>query len=740
MAALRPSLLPLLACAVLTGCGWSQPAPSILLVTLDTTRADRIGCYGYAKAETPALDSLAASGVRFDRAYAQAPLTLASHASLLTGTYPATTGLRINADAILSTGVHTLAERLKPEGYRTGAFVSSFVLDSTFGLDRGFDRYDDDLVRGRVSRHFELERPANLVTDAALGWLDEPSKAPFFAWVHLYSAHAPYAPPEPFRSRHTDPYDGEIAFADSQLRRLLDWVESKGQSERTIVIVAADHGESFLDHGEPEHGLFVYDTTIRVPLVVAWAGKVPAGTSAASVQLVDVYPTVLELLGQRADPQASGASLAAALRGAALGDRTAYGESLYSERGYGWAPLRYVVRGALKLIEAPRPELYDHDADPGETDNRAERQASDVASLRASLLEIEGRITPAEPGSTSLNPEVAEKLRSLGYVGTSGGTPSGVPVSGDPIDPKDRIDVYRDHARAFDLLRARQYKAAATVLEGLIARSPESYVLHEDLGMAYLSLNRLDEALHSYETSLLHVPDDPDRMWGHAEVLRRLGRLDEAIAAFQQATVRWTSLGEAYLGLALCHVSRNDFAQAYEPAKKYAELTPGSKLALGNLANVCLALRKYDEAVAAASQLVDIDGKSVEGHYVRWEALRAARKPLEAIEALRHSRDSLPADWLLTCSLAWMLAVTPDSGGEPGEAVRLAQICVQQNPRHPRSYDVLGAAHAERGSYADAVKAARQALALAEGPQAAPARQAIQARLSLYDAGQPFRE
>ncbi len=744
MAALRPplALVVLLAAAALAGCAPSEPPPNILLVTLDTTRADHLGCYGYDKAETPALDALAAAGVRFERAYSQAPLTLASHASLLTGTYPATTGLRINADATLSTGVHTLAEQLKPAGYRTGAFVSSFVLDATFGLDRGFDTYDDGMWRGRVSRHFELERPANLVTDAALKWLAEPSAKPFFAWVHLFSAHAPYAPPEPFRTRHANPYDGEIAFADSQLKRLVDWIESKKLRERTIVIVAADHGESFLDHGEPEHGLFVYDTTVHVPLVVSWSGRLPASVASGDVQLLDIYPTILELIGRPADAQASGASFAAALRGEALPERIVYGEGTYSERGYGWAPLRYVVRGPLKFIEAPKPELYDHDADPGELDNRVDRQPEDVAALRAKLLEIEARIRPAEPGSTSLDPEVAEKLRSLGYVGMSGGKTSNVPVAATPRDPKDMLDVYRGHGEAFGLLGSRQYEAAAKLLESLIAKSPESLVLHEDLGMAYMSLNRLDEALRAFEASLLHVPDDPDRMWGHAEVLRRLGRLDEAIAGFQQATVRWPSLGEAYLGLSLCYVARNEFAQAYEPARKYAEITPGSELALGNLANVCLVLKKYDEAVAAANQLIQIDGKGTEGHYVRWEALRAAGKPREAIAALRESRDSLPADWLLTCSLAWMLAVTPDTGEADAadQAVRLAQMCVQRNPRHPRSFDVLAAAHAARGSYADAAKAAHKAIELAVGPQAAPVRQAIQARLALYDAGQPFRE
>jgi len=740
MARLRLPLLVLLASFALLACSGGGARPNVLLITLDTTRADRLGCYGYAKAQTPALDALAASGARFEHAYAQVPLTLASHATLLTGKYPATTGLRINADAKLPQGVRTLAESFQERGYRTGAFVSAFVLDSTFGLDRGFEVYDDNLVRAGASRHFEVDRSGDAVTDAALAWLDGAKAERFFAWVHLYDPHAPYRPPPEYRARFADPYDGEIAFADSQVRRLLDWLDGAGLRENTLVIVAGDHGESFLEHGEPEHGLFVYDTTIRVPLILSWPGNVRAGAvSTANVQLLDVYSTVLELVGAPADRSAAGSSFAAGLRGETLPERTVFGESTYPQHGYGWAPLRYLVRGDLKYIDAPRPELYDRRADPGETDNRLDQLPNDAATLRASLLELTERIEATAPEPAELDAEAQAKLRSLGYV--SGSSADAAASSG--RDPKDMVDVFVGHDRALVLLGNRRYEEAAALLEGLLVRSPESIALNEELGTAYLSLNRLDDALRAFETSLRHTTDDPDRMWGHAEVLRRLGRTDEAIRGFEQAVARWPSLGDAYLGLALCHVSRGDFARAYEPARKHAELAPGSILALGNLANVCLALHKYDEAVATADRILELDARSTEGHYVRWEALRAAGKPREAIAALRDSRSALPSDWLLTCSLAWMLAVTPDAGGEPGagdEAVRLAQTCVKLNPHHPRSFDVLGAAHAARGSYADAAKAARQALALAEGPQAAQARDAIEARIALYDAGQPFRE
>jgi tetratricopeptide (TPR) repeat protein len=479
-----------------------------------------------------------------------------------------------------------------------------------------------------------------------------------------------------------------------------------------------------------------------VPLILVWPKHIAPSVQTANVQLLDVYATVLDLVGAKADPTAPSSSFAAALRGETLPDRIAYGESLYPMLGYGWAPLRYLIQGDLKYIEAPRAELYDRRVDPGETDNKLDKEPR-AAELRASLRDLVSRTDIHPPEAPELDAEAQAKLRALGYVGGAAASAS-TNTSPSGRDPKDMVDIYVGHDRAIVMIKQRRYQDAATLLESLLQRSPESLALYEELGTAYLSLNRLDDALRAYETSLRQVSDDPDRMWGYAEVLRRLGRTDEAISRFERAIARWPSLGEAYLGLSLCYGSRADYAKAYEPARKYAELTPGSKLALGNLANFALGVHKYDDAVETATKLIALDRHWAEGHYVRWEALRAAHKPAEAIAALRDSRESLPSDWLLTCSLAWMLSVTPPAKGSEAatgdEAVRLAQTCVKLNPKHPRSFDVLGAAHAARGSYADAVKAARQALALAAGPQATQARDAIQARIALYDAGQPFRE
>jgi arylsulfatase A-like enzyme len=295
---------------VASGCGGSTGrgggTPNVLLITLDTTRLDRLGCYGHTGGTSTAIDGLANAGIRFEQAYAQVPLTLPSHASMLTGTYPGVNGLHVNGSSSLGASLPTLAESFSVNGYRTGAFVSSFVLHRVFGLARGFDHYDDDLAGSGGSSAFEIERPADEVTGVALDWLGASQDQPFFAWVHYYDAHVPYRPPQEFRSRFDDAYDGEIAFMDSQIGRLIAWLEQQDLRDDTLIVVAADHGESFDEHGEPQHGLFVYDTTVRVPLILSWPARLAAGVTVEQpVRLVDLFPTVLELMGWNTDPERS---------------------------------------------------------------------------------------------------------------------------------------------------------------------------------------------------------------------------------------------------------------------------------------------------------------------------------------------------------------------------------------------------------------------------------------------------
>jgi choline-sulfatase len=421
--------------------GAAMPRPSnVLIVSLDTTRPDRLPAYGYQSASMPALDRLAREGAVFERATTVAPLTLTAHTSLFTGLYPTRHGVRDNADAPLDRAHPTLAEILKGHGFRTAAFVGSSVLDKDRGLSRGFDVYGD-IGAADARTPGRLRRPGNEVVDAALAWLDAAANSPYLLWVHLYDAHAPCRPPEPYRSRYAaDPYEGAIAFADSQMARLLGALDARHQLDQTAVVVVADHGESLGQHGEDEHGIFVYDSVMHIPLLVRMPG-VAARRISSVASLVDVMPTILDALGI-APVSTDGVSQVPAMRGrAANADRSIYTESLYPQR-FGWSALRALRDGRFKLIDAPRPELYDLEADPFEEQNiYAERRvvATAMASRLAAFTESRG---PARAEAARVPPELRARLASLGYVGSA---PRVHQATG--RDPKDFIAEYNQIGR-----------------------------------------------------------------------------------------------------------------------------------------------------------------------------------------------------------------------------------------------------------------------------------------------------
>src|SRR5438093_12246839 len=377
--------------------------PNVLLVTIATLRADSLGCYGRAAAATPTMDALAGRGVRFATAVAHVPLTGPSHASILTGRTPLGHGFRDNGGYVLLPHAKTAAEQFRQAGFRTAGFVSGFPLDRRFGFDRGFDTYDDHLPRGNDPRRTPyVERLGDATTDAALRWLAgpaPPSGAPFFLWVHYYDPHAPYEPPGTLAQRfRTAPDDGEIAFVDVQLARLLRALDEgePGRLGRTLVLVTADHGESLGEHGEGTHGLFVYDATLRVPWIMAGPGLDPGRVASTVARGIDVLPTLLDYAGLAPAPGIEGRSLRPAAEGREMSDAPAYAESLYAEREFGWAPLHAWRTARFKLIDAPRPELYDLDADAGERTNRVAELPDRAAELRRPLqAALSASATPA---------------------------------------------------------------------------------------------------------------------------------------------------------------------------------------------------------------------------------------------------------------------------------------------------------------------------------------------------------
>jgi len=509
-----------------------RDGPNVLLVTIDTLRADRVGAYGARDVATPTLDALAARGVLFERAMAAVPLTLPSHASLLTGQYPATHGVRHNAVFVLGAEAETVAERFADAGYATGAVVGAAVLDAEFGLRQGFEAYDAELPKERATAAGFYERPAGEVTDRALAWLAE-QRGPFFLWVHYYDVHANWTPPEPFKTRfQRHPYDGEVAYVDHELGRLLGALEQKKRLANTVVAVTSDHGEGLGEHGEESHTYFIYDTVLHVPLILAGPG-LPAGRRVAPVAPnTGLAATLLALVGAKPLARADVGDLAPMWRqqpASAPGE--AYAESLAGELDHGWAPLHGVRSDRFHYIRAPRPELFDVVADPHQRHNLLPSDRPEhVAAVKTGEARIDALLAgSAAPEPLAVDAETRAQIEALGYV-----VPDGKAVK-TGADPK---DVHALASVAFDslalLFAKRHEEAEKLALKGLEVM-PGSSQLHDILARVYLAMRRPALALpHAVEAARLN-PQYGDFHAQVAYVHLLLGDLPSAVASFEQA-------------------------------------------------------------------------------------------------------------------------------------------------------------------------------------------------------------
>lgn len=588
---------------------------NLLLVTLDTTRGDRIGCYGYEGAETPVLDALAKQGARVADAVSPVPMTLPAHASVLTGEYPPRHGVRSNGTYRLAEDRATLTKRLKERGYRTAAFLGAFVLDRRYGLARDFDVYEDrfePVPSGAGPAHdhaLNPERAADRVVDAALAWFSAEAPAgagsPWFAWVHLFDPHAPYAAPEPFRSRFArSPYDGEVAFMDQQLGRLLDGLRGRGDLERTLVVALGDHGEGLGEHGESTHSLLIYEATMRVPLIFHAPAVLrgPVTVAGRPVSLVDVAPTVLELLGLPPG-EGDGASL---LRPAPAG-RDLYLESLAPQLNHGWSPLYAVRRGRLKYIQAPVPELYDLDEDPGETKNLYRERSAEAAALAQGLAELTGGMPGGSVGlAVEMDAEARRQLEALGYISGAAPAPGGAPA-----DPKEMIARFDEHLRhANDLVAAKRFAEAIPLLKGLLANSPN------------------DPSLWSL-ASLAHA---------------QAGELDEAISARLRAVELQPGDASAWILLARLQDAKGDSAGCAHSLAESERLEPEGGAASLLRAHQAIRAKRYDEAMRWAKEAERRDPmrSGAESWLIQGKVHQEQGRPAEAQAAYERSRAAAP--------------------------------------------------------------------------------------------------
>ena len=691
--------------------GFRRPS-NLLLISIDTLRADHLGSYGYSAAQTPTLDALAAGGVRFVRAATTTPLTLPAHTSLLTGTFPAWHGVRDNGGFYVSDAEITLAEQLHARGYRTGAFVGAFVLDSRWGLGQGFDRYFDDFDLSRYGGKGldAVQRPGSEVVDRAQTWLDEGSDRPFFAWVHLYDPHTPYAPPEPFRSRFpatvAGAYDAEIAYTDSQVARLIARLQATGRLASTLVVVVGDHGESIGEHEEQAHGFFVYDATVRIPLIVAGPG-VSARTVSDQVRIVDVMPTVLDLLGVDIPSAVQGRSLRPLAAGGHR-DLPALSETYYPRYHYGWSELQAISDGHYKFIEAPERELYDLETDPGETHNLIASNPQRASALQRALRDLQTR----SAGSAGLSaprpvdPESEERLRALGYVGGS--------VSARHLEDRPRGDPKRT-IRLYNLLK----RAAEDSVNGDIAAGIEKVrrALEADpgivegytmLGNLHSKAKRFEEAARGYRRALDLDPEHQGAAFSLALTYKQMGRLADAQTGFERARTLDPKSGKADWQIADILMQRGEAANAAAVLATALQDKPVDRPPfLLKLAEAEIEQHRYDEAARHVREALAARPDVARAHYdlgliaeARGDAARAAAE--YAAECRRPDP---------TYRASFNLAKLLSKAGRRQDAVVQFRNAVTANPQFAAGYLYLAKALLDAGDLDASEEAARKGLA-----------------------------
>ena len=588
---------------------------NVLLVTIDTLRADHVGAYGSARGATPTIDRFAREGVRFDVAYAHVPLTLPSHTTIMTGLYPFANGVRDNGSFRFDGRRPTLAGELKRAGYRTGAFVGAFVLDARFGLNAGFDVYDDR-VQGASANLDIVQRPAEAVLAAARDWITNPqppitanpkspTASPWFAWVHLYDPHEPYTPPEPFAARYAaDPYTGEIAYADASLGAFLDRLKTAGALDRTLVVFASDHGESLGEHGERTHGLFAYDSTLRVPLVLWEAAVVAPGVVSSPARLVDVAPTVLDLVGAPA-MHSDGRSLRPlAGVGGHDDDPGSYFEALNANLTRNWAPLAGIVRNRVKLIDLPIPELYDLDADPRETKNVYASQRDRARDLESRLDRLNARAQPAaRPGPIDSDAEA--RLRSLGYVVGAAPRPARAFTAAD--DPKRlvHLDAMLEAAAAAQA-RGDADSAAAT-LQAAIAERPDLTIAYDRLAFVLRGAGRVREAAALLDRAAREGHADRALLRSLGALLRDGGDLTRAIAVLEPLAKEDAGDLQTLDALAQTYARARRPRDAETLFTRVLAASPNASATWNNLGSLYLGENRIDEGLDALTKAAAIN-------------------------------------------------------------------------------------------------------------------------------------
>jgi len=696
--------------------------PNVVLITLDTTRAARLGCSGYAQARTPNLDALARDGVLFAQAAAVAPLTQPAHSSMMTGMYPTYHGVRINGNTALSQEHKTIAEALSEKGYQTGAFIGAFVLDGRWGLNQGFQVYDDQFDLEKY-KHLDLgsvQRPANRVVDTALAWLEGRKQGPFLAWIHLYDPHTPYEPPEPFLSEYgprgmAGLYDGEIAFTDQQVGRLVSWLQANGLDKKTVVVVMGDHGEGLGSHGEGTHGYFVYDYAMHVPFLVATPFAELRGVRVDSqVSAVDVFPTVLALTGIDPATKAHGRSLLPVMfRPRTEASAYAYGESMTPNLQFGWSPLHYLRSTRYKLIKAPRPELYDLSVDPEETTNVLARHpevARDLMDKLDRLVEETGRGAPSAEAA-NLDKETLERLSALGYIGApvAAKTSDQQPLA----DPKDKLEIFSAVQQAGELIVKDDYAAAAQALESALREEPRMSQARLMLGTSYAELGRTRDAKAQFDLVLKDDPRSVQGLIGMANLLMEEGHPDDVIALSKRTLSVDERNAQAHTLLGEVYAAQKKPGEALPYFEKAVEIQPKLTRNRLNLAGSLIEVQQYGRAEALLKEIIEEHPRFPLAHYNLGLLYEEQRRFEDAKSAYAAEVAAYPQHFKARFNLGKVLFQLGDRAGsleQMREVIRIA-------PKQPEGYLLLARGLLQESAPIEQVQSlVEKGLSLAQAP------------------------
>jgi arylsulfatase A-like enzyme/Tfp pilus assembly protein PilF len=654
------------------------PRPNVLIITVDTLRADHLGCYGFTLARTPAIDKLAAESIRFTDAISAAPITMPAHSSIFTGLFPVAHGVRDNGAYALGEGAVTLAERLHDAGYTTHAFVSALVLNRRYNLNQGFETYDDDLWAEDDPKLFMIrERQAPKTADRFLQWFgdwDKTRTKPFFTWIHFFDPHQPYRASAADAALSVSPYDAEIAGVDHQIGRIVETLRAKGVLDNTLLVFTADHGESLGEHGEQTHAIFVYDATVRVPLMMRYKPAFAPRVYSGATRSVDIVPTILGVLGLPGGDTTDGRDLGAAIRGKETAPvLPQYSESLLSEVGFGMAPLFAIRSGGYKYIRAPRPELYDLRNDPHELHDLRASLPRVAANLDAQLTQLmkDSSRHSVKAAANPMTRETEESLQALGYL-ASQGERSGM----QGIDPKDGLPIHNKLEEARHFAQRRQWAKSEALLLEVLAVTPRNVSALNVIGLIGIKTGDGDKAVKYYEQSLAI---DPQQFRVHGVlggIALTRGDLDHAQQEFKAALAINPHFAEATANLGFIEALRgHDIAAAQWYAKGIAA-DPAFPRVYRRLGDLYYDRKDFAHAYANYTKVIQLTPSDVRATVQAGNCARRLGRNADA-DALFHRAELLrPNGWIPTYNRACLMAVA----GKPDEALTTLMALAARHP------------------------------------------------------------